>query len=78
MHHEPCGFVAASHHAVHLKGRHAFLARINEIDRHAPFAQCDLGALANGVDSDRELLAAVIALKQTGAMRFAVQSSNHS
>jgi hypothetical protein len=73
VHHEPSGFVAATHHAVHLKRGHALFAAVQQIDRHAPFAERDFGALANRVDRNGELLAAVIALKQAGSMRLAVQ-----
>jgi hypothetical protein len=74
VHHEPGGLIAAAHHALHLERRHALLAAVEQIDRHAPLVQRDFGALADGVDRDGELLAAIIALKQAGPMRFAVQS----
>jgi hypothetical protein len=76
VHHEPCGLVAAAHHAMHLKSAHALLARIDHVNRRAPLAEGDLGTLAHGVHGNGELLAAVVALKQTGAVRFAVQSSD--
>src|SRR5271165_850304 len=60
VHHEPSGFIAAAHHAVHLKRRHAFLTAVEQVYRHAPLVERDLGALANSVDRNRELLATIV------------------
>ena len=41
-----------------------------------PFAERDFGALADGVDRNGELLAAVVALEQARAMCLALQTGD--
>lgn len=71
---KPRGLVTAPDDAVDLKGAHALLARIHQVDDEAPFRQRDLRSLANRVDRNSELLAAVIALNEARTMLLAVQT----
>jgi hypothetical protein len=73
MGHEPSRLVRDAEHAVHLMARHAFLRSGQEVGSQEPLMQRDLGALENGSDRYRELLAAAVALVHARAMPLALK-----
>jgi hypothetical protein len=64
--HEPCGFHAAAQHPLKLAGADAFLGRAHKVDRLKPMGHRRVAVLEDRPDLDRELLAALIALAETG------------
>lgn len=67
MSQEPRGLVGDAQHAVQLMGADALLAGAHEIDRLERLVERDMGALEDGADLDRELLAAIGALAKAKA-----------
>lgn len=51
----------------------ALFAASHQAEAEQPLVKADLGALKDGADSDREGLAALVALEDAGARRFALE-----
>ena len=73
---EPCGFHAATEHALELAGADAFLRRAHQEDRLKPKMHRDVAVLKDGPDLHGELLAALIALAKSRTGRFAREAPN--
>jgi hypothetical protein len=58
---------------VELVCAHALLGGAQQVHRQEPFVDRYLGSLHDGADRHRELLAAVVALDDAGAVRLALQ-----
>jgi hypothetical protein len=76
MAHEPCGLVANIEHAVHLVRTNALFGRDEQEERRKPLSERDFRALKNGSDRHSELLTAIGALVDAGAMGFAIEKRN--
>src|SRR5579862_875223 len=71
--HEPRRLVGNIKRAVQLVRRHTFLAAAQQPERQRPFIQRHMAALHDGADRHGESLIAAVAMKQTIAVRLAVE-----
>jgi hypothetical protein len=73
MHHEPSRLIADLQHAVDLMGANPLLGGGHQEQRGQPLAERQLGALENGLNGNRELLATIVALVHASAVRVATE-----
>lgn len=73
MSHKPRGFVLNAEGALQLVAAASLLAGTYQVNRLQPLMKRNLAALKDCADSCRELLAAVFALVDAGAMRCTVK-----
>jgi hypothetical protein len=71
--HEPCGLHAYTQYALKLACADAFLGRAHEMNGLKAKTQRHMAVLENRFDLDRELLAALVALPQSGTRGLAGQ-----
>ena len=74
MAHEPSSPVGNADHTANPMRAHALLGRAQQMVDQQPLAESNLGALKHGANGDGELLAAVIALDQSGAVMGALKA----
>ena len=63
MQHEPCGLLGDADIAGKLSAGDTLLVGRDQIDRHEPLVQADLGRLENGSDLDRKARPAIAAIR---------------
>lgn len=72
----PSGFKAAAEHPLKLAGADAFLAAAKQVDSLKPKAEGKMAVLKDRADTDREGLAASVALAETDPGSLALKASN--
>lgn len=76
MRHMPSGFVGDAEHPMDLMAGNALLRGAHEVDGRDPFGEGDMGSLENGALSDREGLAAILAVVEAGAGGLALHQGD--